>query len=107
MTDNMPKNITEMAHIIENSLFPEDKYTCLADCRDCFANAGCSAYRSANHLAASNYGNLDAEGKRVAQEIFQRLFDIVREQAKHPMSTPVDWVGAVEYLAKEYDVEVH
>lgn len=44
--------------------------------------------------------------KETAEEILQRLFDMAREQGKHPMSTPVDWLGNVEYLAKEYGVEV-
>lgn len=44
--------------------------------------------------------------KETAKEILQRLFDMAKEQGKHPMSTPVDWVGNVEYLAKKYGVEM-
>lgn len=101
--NNMIQNINEMAHSVENSLFG---YHCAIDCRDCSANNVCHAYRAAKHLTARGFGLLEQAKKEGVQEALQRLLDIIRGQTMHIMSTPADWEGTVDYLAKEYGIEV-
>lgn len=83
---------------------------CNGGCSDCshlkLGMYGCTGHLYATRVYEAGYRKADEVRKETAKEILQRLFDIVREQAAHIMSTPVDWVSNVEYLAKEYGVEV-
>ena len=56
--------------------------------------------------AVSQPEQIEQIRKETAKEISQSLFDMAKEQGKHPMITPVDWVKNVKNLAKHYGVEI-